>query len=200
VVGVGAAGFERALGSALCAFLVALLAASAARAQCTLPYALTNGQVADAAQVMANFNALADCLSPGGATNSIQYNNGGRLGGVGPLANGQLIVGATGQAPQAQGLTAGPGVAVTNGSGSISIAATGAEAGHGLYSRLMSPTPTSAGIGLTTWLNQGSATVADNAVGITIDAPTSGTTPNLIGRYMAAPTPPYTDPDRRHAQ
>jgi hypothetical protein len=35
---------------------------STAQAQCTLPYALTNGQIADASQVMANFNALANCL------------------------------------------------------------------------------------------------------------------------------------------
>ena len=192
MVGVGAVGPLRGFGSVVCAVLAVLSTASAARAQCTLPYALANGQVADASQVMANFNALANCLGPGGATNSIQYNNGGLLGGVGPLSNGQLVIGTTGQAPQGQALTAGPGVAVTSGSGSISIAATGTEPGHGLYSRLMSPTPTSAGIGLATWLNQGSATVADNAVGITIDAPSSGTTPNLIGRYMAVPTPPYT--------
>jgi hypothetical protein len=182
----------RAFGFALCAFLAVLSAVPAARAQCTLRYALTNGQIADASQVMANFNALANCIGPGGATNSIQYNNGGLLGGVGPLSNGQLVIGASGQAPQAQGLTAGTGVAIANGSGGISIAATGTEAGHGLYSRLMSQTPTSAGTGLITWLNQGSATVADNAVGVTIDAPSSGGSTNLIGRYMAAPTAPYT--------
>lgn len=191
MVGVGAVGVVRAFGFAICAFLAVLSAVPAARAQCTLPYALTNGQIADAAQVMANFNALANCIGPGGATNSIQYNNGGLLSGVAPLSNGQLVIGTSGQAPQAQGLTAGTGIAVINGSGSISIAATGTEAGHGLYSRLMSQTPTSAGIGLSTWLNQGGATVADNAVGITIDAPSSGTTANLIGRYMTAPTPPY---------
>ncbi len=156
------------------------IGASVAQAQCSLPFALTNGQIADAAQVMANFNALADCLSPGGSTNSVQYNNGGTLGGLPPLLDGQLLVGATGTTPQAQALTAAPGISLSTGSGSITIAANGGEGGNGLYSRLMSATPTSSGTGLTNWLNQGTATVADNAVGISIDAPTSGTTPNLI--------------------
>jgi hypothetical protein len=38
-----------------------------AKAQCTLPYTLTNGQVADATQVMANLNAIIGCL-PAGTT------------------------------------------------------------------------------------------------------------------------------------
>lgn len=160
--------------------------------QCVLPYTFTNGQTADATQVMANFNALAKCVSPADPINSLQYNNGGAFGGTTGMSNGQLAIGSTGAAPQAQALTAGQGIAVTNGGGSISIAATGAQAGNGMYSLAMSATPTSTSTGLTTWLNQGSATVADSAVGITITAPTSGTTPNLIARYMAAPTAPYT--------
>jgi len=168
------------------------IGASTAQAQCTLPYALTNGQIADATQVMANFNALANCLSPGGSTNAIQYNKAGSLGGMGPLTNGQIVVGSTGNAPQAQMLTAGPGIAITNGSGSITIAATGGAAGNGLYGRELSATPTSAGTSLTTWLNQGTATVSDSAVGVCIDAPSSGTVANVTGRYMAAPSAPYT--------
>lgn len=42
--------------------LPAMLAVqSPAHASCTIPNTLTNGQVADATQVMANFNALANC-------------------------------------------------------------------------------------------------------------------------------------------
>jgi hypothetical protein len=45
-----------------------------------------------------------------------------------PLAvNGQLIVGSTAGAPAAATLTAGAGIAITNGSNSITIAATGSE-------------------------------------------------------------------------
>lgn len=38
------------------------LGAGTAHAACALPYNLTNGQPADASQVMANFNALATCI------------------------------------------------------------------------------------------------------------------------------------------
>jgi hypothetical protein len=43
------------------------------------------------------------------------------------LTNGQLIIGSTGATPAVATLTAGTGVAITNGAGSITIAATGAS-------------------------------------------------------------------------
>jgi hypothetical protein len=172
--------------------VLSLTAFGAATAQCVLPNQLTNGQTADASQVMANFNALIACLGSQGATNSVQYNaGGGSFAGVGPLTNGQLVVGSAGAAPQAQTLTPGAGIAITNGPGSITIAATGGQGGTGLYRQVMSATPTSAGTGLTNWLNQGSAVVTDSPVGVSINAPSSSVD-NITGRYMAAPTPPYT--------
>jgi hypothetical protein len=87
-----------------------LLGANRADALCSLPYTLTNGQIADATQLMANYNALVTCVgsdSPAGSTNALQYNAGGSFGGVGPLTNGQLVIGSTGAAPQAATLTAG---------------------------------------------------------------------------------------------
>jgi len=173
---------------------LALVVHGSAWAQCTLPHALTNGQTADATQVMANFNALLTCINnaPAGSNNAIQYKSGtGTLGGVGPLTNGQLVIGSTGGSPQAQTLTPGAGIAITNSSGGITIAATSA-AGSGLYNQVASITPTAAGTGLSNWLNQGSSTVADSAVGISINAPSSGTSPNISGRYVAVPTTPYT--------
>jgi hypothetical protein len=188
VVGVGAVSFARFIG---CVVLGVLSATSAVRAQCVLPYALANGQAADAAQVMANYNALLACLTPGGSTNAIQYNAGsGNLGGVGPLIDGQLVIGSTGNAPQAQTLTAGTGIAITNAPGSVTIATTGP--GSGLYRQVMSATPTSANTGLTNWLNQGTSLVSDSPVGLTIDAPPVGTALSLVGRYGSAPTSPYT--------
>lgn len=56
----------------LALFLV--VAASGARA-CTLPYTLLNGTVADATQVMANFNQVISCIGtigPGGSLGAIQ--------------------------------------------------------------------------------------------------------------------------------
>lgn len=44
---------------------------------------------------------------------------------VGPLTNGQLLIGSTGAAPVRTTLTAGANISITNGAGSISIAATG---------------------------------------------------------------------------
>jgi hypothetical protein len=105
----------------------------AANATCTLPYQLTNGQTADATQVMANLNALTTCLAnaaPGGSTNAVQFNNGsGTFGGAGPLTNGQLIIGSAGNAPQAQNLTAGTGITITNSAGGITIATSGGSGG-----------------------------------------------------------------------
>jgi hypothetical protein len=180
--------------SSIVEFSILILAGlSPAAAQCVLPYQLTNGQTADATQVMANFNALASCFGSQGATNSVQYNaGGGAFAGVGPLTNGQLVVGSTGAAPQAQTLSAGAGIAITNGAGSITIAATGGQGGTGLYRQVMSATPTSASTGLTNWLNQGSATVSDSAVGLNITAPSSGSSANASARFMAAPSTPYT--------
>lgn len=170
---------------------------SVAQAQCALPNQLTNGQTADADQVMANFNALATCLggmSPGGSTNSIQYNSGtGTLSGLGPLTDGQIVIGSTSGAPQAQTLTAGSGVAITYGMGGISIATSGPPIAAGLYRQVMSATPTASSTGLATWLNQGTSTVTDATVGVTMDVPPIGATvANVTGRYKTAPTAPYT--------
>ena len=165
---------------------------NAAQAKCPLPHLMVNGQMPDATQMMANFNALVACLSTGGATNSIQYNAGsGSLAGVGPLTDGQLVIGSTGAAPLAQTLSAGAGISITDGAGSVTVAKTSPFAGSGLYRQVLSPTPTSASTGLTTWLNQGTSVVSDSPVGLSIEAPQSAGT-NLSGRYMAAPTAPYT--------
>jgi hypothetical protein len=55
----------------------------------------------------------------------LQYNTGNSLGGVGPLTNGQLVIGSTGNPPQAATLSAGTGVTITNAPGSVTISASG---------------------------------------------------------------------------
>jgi len=45
---------------------------------------------------------------------------------LGPMTNGQMVIGSTGATPVLAALTAGAGITVTNGAGSISIAATAA--------------------------------------------------------------------------
>jgi hypothetical protein len=190
--------FERSFHSAHLALLAAfaLGVPSSAVAQCALPFQMAGNQIADASQMMANFQALARCIvaaQPGGANNAVQTNNGaGGLAGSGPLADGQLVIGATGSSAKVGALTAGPGISINNAAGNITIAATGTGAGAGLYRDRLSATPTSASTGLTTWLNQGTSTVADSAVGVALEAPTSGTSVNLVARYKAAPSTPYT--------
>lgn len=174
-------------------FVVALaigLGVTAAQAQCALPYTLTNGQPPDATKVMANFNALVSCFNVGGSTNSIQYNNGSSaLAGAGPLTNGQVLIGSTGNPPQPATLSAGTGIAIDNSSpGKITVSAP--SSAPAMYRQVMSPLPTAASTGLTTWLNQGTATFTETPVGITISSVPTNT---IVGRYVGAPlTTPYT--------
>lgn len=49
---------QRIIHAACAALAFLVVGGGGARAQCALPYQLTNGQVADATQVMANYNAL----------------------------------------------------------------------------------------------------------------------------------------------
>jgi hypothetical protein len=165
------------------------LGAGNAQAQCALPYTLSNGQLPDATKVMANFNALISCFSVGGSTNAIQYNGGsGALAGAGPLTNGQVLIGSSGNPPQAGTLTAGTGITIANGPGTVTISAP-SQASTGLYRQVMSALPTAATTGLANWLNQGSATYSEGPVGLSI---TSAPTNTVIARSTPAPAPPYT--------
>jgi hypothetical protein len=177
------------LRNTLAALAAVCLGAGTAHAQCALPYTLTNGQPPDATKVMANFNALVSCFNLGGSTNAIQYNNGsGALAGAGPLTNGQVLIGSTGNPPQPGTLTAGAGITITNGPGTIAISAP-SQATTGLYRQVMSALPTAASTGLTNWVNQGTATFTEGPAGVSI---TSAPTNTIIGRFTPAPTPPYT--------
>jgi hypothetical protein len=141
------------------------IAPGGARAACTVPNQLTNGQTADASQVMGNFNSMLSCVNnaPSGSTNALQYNAGdGSFGAVGPLTNGQILIGSTGNAPAATTLTAGPGIIITNGPGSIMIAGGGAETPVTLvqsaFTRIVSGT--SGAVNLTSSPNPGDLLVA----------------------------------------
>lgn len=60
--------------------------------------------------------------------NRIMVSTGGMIVESGALSNGQLLIGNTGFAPVISTLTAGVGISITNGAGSITIDATGAGA------------------------------------------------------------------------
>jgi hypothetical protein len=160
------------------------LTPDAARAACTVPNQLTNGQTADASQVMANFNSVLGCVNgaPAGSTNALQYNAGnGSFGAVGPLTNGQVLIGSTGNPPQASQLTAGTGITITNAPGSITI-----SGGATPYAA-----PKLANF---TWVNQPTgAAAADTNTGLAMYSPAHGgddlTSLEWSGTF---PSPPYS--------
>ena len=194
------------------AFLMSLtcfvsLGPDEARAQCgALPYQLTNGQIADATQVMANFNALVTCVNNAvgsGTAGQVGYyaTTGNAISGknlsdvidaaVGSTRGSILERGASGWALITPGL---PGTVLTsNGSGGDPSYTPAASGARGLFSGQMSATiPSQSATGLSTWLNQGTGTVSDDANGMHIVIPSNGSTLAARGLYTPAPTPPYT--------
>jgi hypothetical protein len=172
--------------SIVIAVSVVLFGHSKAHASCTVPNQLTNGQTADASQVMANFNSVLGCVNgaPAGSANALQYNAGsGAFGAVGPLTNGQIAIGSTGTAPQAAQLAAGPGIAITNGPGSITISSSA--------SPYMPPK-----LANFTWGNQPTGTIAaDSSTGLVMYQPSQNGQENLGMLWDNTPIPatrPFT--------
>lgn len=128
---------------------------------------------------------------------------GGPTGVTGPTGNtghtGFGSTGSTGPSGPAGGPTGPAGASFTGPTGNTGPTGAGATgptgsggAAGGLYNQVMSATPTAASTGFTTWVNQGSATVSDSAVGVCIKAVTAGTTNSLNIRTKPAPASPYT--------
>ncbi|HLX54279.1 MAG TPA: hypothetical protein VKR58_10075 [Aquella sp.] len=110
-----------------------------------------------------------------GSINQLAYYAaaGNALSGVGPLTNGQLLIGSTG-APAAPGtISAGPGISVANGPGTITISGTGSGIGWTNVT------------GTTQQMVADSAYVADNAGLVTLTLPATaafGTAIVVLGR------------------
>jgi hypothetical protein len=68
----------------------------------------------------------------------------------------------------------------------------GGGGGAGLFNQILSATPTIASTGLSTWLNQGGASVADVATGMSLTAPSNSNSTILRGRTKSSPSTPYT--------
>lgn len=91
--------------------LFLMLGNRAAEAQCALPNALTNGQTADASQVMANLNALLSCIN-GGQFGSINFSGPG--GGIVTMQNPSATTNYNFNLPATPG---NPGDLLTSGGG-----------------------------------------------------------------------------------
>lgn len=77
--------------------------------------------------------------------------------------------------------------------GSIWLQVNAGAAAGGLFSEIMSSAPTAAGTGFGTWLNQGSATVADAATGIALNITSGNGSAHVVhGRLATVPATPYT--------
>lgn len=95
---------------------------------------LVDGTVPAAADFNGNFSALnteTRAVSVGGTglttitANRLVYGNGtSALGILGAMTDGQLVIGSTGTTPAIASLTAGSGITVTPGAGTITLAAT----------------------------------------------------------------------------
>jgi hypothetical protein len=115
-------------------------------------------------------------------------------GGTGLSAtpsSGQLLIGSN-SGFSLNTLTAGPGISIGNGSGIITITGTGGAGGTGLYSQVLSATPTQSNTGLSNWGNQGSATEIDATTGMTIKQPSSDTGYAVLYKTKAANPVSYT--------
>jgi hypothetical protein len=180
--------------------------ATEADAQCTLPIQLTNGQTADATQVMANFNALANCINAAvnsGTAGQVGYyaTNGNTISGVslsdlidssiGSTRGSILERGANGWAllpPGASGT-----VLTSQGAGTDPQFLSSGTGVRGLFSGQMSPAvPSQSATGLSTWLNQGPATESDDANGMYFTVLSNGSNNILRGLTGAAPSAPYS--------
>ena len=178
-------------------------------APCAIPNTIANGQPNDASALMADLNAISSCIDsagPGGSTNSVQIKgSSGTLSGVGPLTNGQILVGSTGAGPVAQTLTAGAGVSITNTAGTITLKA--APGGSTNAVQIKNATEGFSAVGpltngqliigstgnapTTGVITAGAGiAVANSAGGITVSATGPGPTSTLPDRAFGAFAPP----------
>jgi len=96
------------------------------------------------------------------------YGASGVLSEVGPLTDGQLVVGSTGLAPVAVTITAGTGTSITNGAGAITVNSTGG----GLTWNVET------GVSATMSVNNGY--IGNNAAGVTFTLPATAAVGSII--------------------
>lgn len=124
---------------------------------------------------LAYYAATGDTLSPLTTVNSssLVTTAAGIPTWIGPLTNGQLIIGSTAGTPAAAILTAGPGVSISNGAGTITVSGTGSGIG---WTEVTNTTQT---------MLADSGYVTNNGSLVTLTLPTTaafGTAISIIGK------------------
>jgi hypothetical protein len=188
-------GMQR-LGTLATVICSALVATRLAVAQCpALPYQLANGQVADATQVMANFDALSGCITSKGTVNSGTAGQVGFYTAAGAAISGQSLSGvldsafgtaqgsilyrgavgwsalgpgAIGYVLQSGGASGDPSWAPSGGGGGGgigTIVAAGVASGASTVALPTVPVIVRPALASFTWLNQASATATDHTNG-----------------------------------
>ncbi|MEM9310973.1 MAG: hypothetical protein AAGA34_05945 [Pseudomonadota bacterium] len=173
------------------------LPAAAQTPQCTVPNTLTNGQVADATEVMDNFNAVATCVEDA-RDDTVTHDGTPATGEIavfssptgvtgGDLTGDVTTSGGTATTLSPSGVTAGSYVNPTitvDGKGRITSASNGGGGGGGAFAYQAAPVDVPA-VANFTWLNQGSAVAIDDTLGVRFDTDIDG---ELHGLMQPAPT------------
>ena len=202
------------------AAIFSLVGASAAYAQCgPLPYNLANGQVADASQVMANYEALLDCINIGG---DVELGLAGEIGVYGVAgstisgsslsdvldntagsARGSILYrgasewdalppGTSGYFLQSSG-SAGDLVWAPTGGGSggiTTIVGAGVSSGSATVALPQYPVVSRPPLSAFTWVNQASATAAEYTNGPLVIRTNQITGGNSLNAFVKSPLGP----------
>ena len=123
---------------------------------------VTNNSINIAAAGIVHYDGAGTFTGVTTTTNAVLYGTASNnIGNLGPLTNGQLAIGSTGAAPVAATISAGTGISIANGAGSITIN----SSGGGLTWNDVTGTSASAAV------NNGY--LADNVGLVTITLPTT---------------------------
>lgn len=197
--------------------LIALAGASHSQAQCpSLPYNLANGQVADASQVMSNYEALRGCINAVGAVGTGVAGEIAAYGVSGNVVSGKTLMeildstigsvrgsllyrgatnwvalppGTVGYVLQSGGSSGDPSwVAGGGGGGGIStIVGAGVASGASTVALPAVAVISRPALSAFTWVNQASATVAEHTNGPLVLKTTQVTSGNGINALVKSP-------------